>query len=122
MNNMKKYFFMCMGFLFLGIGILGYILPGLPGTIFLIIATSFFMKSNEKMYNWVINNPRFGKFVKKYLETNEIPKKIKIIAICSIIVFTSISMLYSGYGILFKVPVLIVSIWGIWFILSKKTG
>ena len=34
---MKKYFFMCMGFLFLGIGILGYILPGLPGTIFLII-------------------------------------------------------------------------------------
>ena len=122
MNNMKKYFFMSMGFLFLGIGILGYILPGLPGTILLIIATSFFMKSNEKMYNWVISNPKFGKFVKKYLETNEIPRKIKIIAICSIIVFTSISMLYSGYGILFKVPVLIVSIWGIWFILSKKTG
>ena len=122
MNNMKKYFFMCMGFLFLGIGILGYILPGLPGTIFLIIATWFFMKSNEKMYNWVISNPKFGKFVKKYLETNEIPKKIKIIAITSIIVFTSISMLYSGYGILFKIPVLILSLWGIWFILSKKTG
>ena len=121
MNNMKKYFFMSMGFLFLGIGILGYILPGLPGTIFLIIATSFFMKSNERMYNWVINNRRFGKFVKKYLETNEIPKKIKIIAICSIIVFTSISMLYSGFGVLFKIPVLIVSIWGILFILSKKT-
>ena len=122
MNNMKKYFFMCMGFLFLGIGILGYILPGLPGTIFLIISTSFFMKSNEKMYHWVISNPKFGKFVKRYLETNEIPKKIKIIAITSIIVFTSISMLYSGYGILFKVPVLILSLWGIWFILSKKTG
>ena len=41
MNNMKKYFFMSMGFLFLGIGILGYILPGLPGTIFQLLLHHF---------------------------------------------------------------------------------
>ena len=45
LNKLKKIVLIVVGLLCLGLGILGYIVPGLPGTIWLIIAATLFVRS-----------------------------------------------------------------------------
>jgi len=107
---------------FVGLGIAGYILPGLPGTVFLILAAVCFLRSYERMYKWVTEHKLFGSPVKTFLETGGIPYKIKIISVSSIILFSSISLLAPYSLLFFKTPVVALAIIGIIYILTRPTS
>ena len=121
LKNIKKYSLYVLGFIFLGLGIAGYILPGLPGTIFLILAASCFVRSNKKMYDWITGHKIFGKVVKDYLDTGEMPLKAKVLSIASIWIFTTISLVWSPYGIIFVIAVAIIAVMGTLFIVTRPT-
>ena len=74
----------------LALGITGYVLPGLPGTIFLILAATCFVKSNKKMYDWITGHRIFGKVVKDYLDTGKMPLKAKFLSITFILILFSV--------------------------------
>ena len=111
----------CIGLLCLGIGIAGYILPGLPGTIFLILAAGCFVRSNERMYLWVTEHRLFRKYVKNYLQTGEMPRRAKVVSVSCMWVFSAISI-FAPYNWVFKLGVLALAIIGTWFILSRPTN
>ena len=119
-GKIRKYLLYCIGLVFVGVGIAGYVLPGLPGTIFLILAAGCFLRSNERMYVWVTEHRLFGKLVKNYMETGGMPKRAKVISVTCVWVFSSIS-LFSPYNWIFKIFVLALSVIGTWFILSRPT-
>ena len=119
-GKIRKYLLYCIGLLFVGVGIAGYVLPGLPGTIFLILAAGCFLRSNERMYVWVTEHRLFGKLVKNYMETGGMPKRAKVISVTCVWVFSSIS-LFSPYNWIFKILVLALAVKGTWFILSRPT-
>ena len=121
LKNIKKYSLYVLGFIFLGLGIAGYILPGLPGTIFLILAASCFVRSNKKMYDLITGHKIFGKVVKDYLDTGEMPLKAKVLSIASIWIFTTISLVWSPYGIIFVIAVAIIASMGTLFIVTRPT-
>tara|TARA_B100001559_G_C16232224_1_gene498397 strand:- start:139 stop:498 length:360 start_codon:yes stop_codon:yes gene_type:complete len=83
-----------LGYFFLALGILGTYLPIMPGVVFLIIAAYFFMKSNPYIYNKIITNKYYGRYVKNYINEGIIPFKVKIIILSFIWTFSTISMLY----------------------------
>jgi|TARA_B110000967_G_scaffold184715_1_gene204393 uncharacterized membrane protein YbaN (DUF454 family) len=71
-----------IGGLFLtAIGLIGIIVPGLPTTIFMILAAACYFKSSQVLYNWVINQKYFGMHVKNYREGKGMPVKAKLISI-----------------------------------------
>jgi len=117
----KKYLLLVLGFMLLALGIAGYVLPGLPGTIFLILAATCFVKSNKKMYDWITGHKIFGKVVKDYLDTGKMPLKAKILSITFIWIFTTISIIWSPYGIIFLIAVVIIAAIGTLFILTRPT-
>jgi len=117
----KKYLLLVLGFMLLALGITGYVLPGLPGTIFLILAATCFVKSNKKMYAWITGHRIFGKVVKDYLDTGKMPLKAKILSITFIWIFTTISITWSPYGIIFLIAVVIIAGIGTLFILTRPT-
>ena len=119
-GKIRKYLLYCIGLVFVGVGIAGYVLPGLPGTIFLILAAGCFLRSNERMYVWVTEHRLFGKLVKNYMETGGMPKRAKVISVTCVWVFSSIS-LFSPYNWIFKILVLTLAVIGTWFILSRPT-
>jgi uncharacterized membrane protein YbaN (DUF454 family) len=122
MSSFRKIIFYCAGFLFLGIGIAGYILPGLPGTVFLILSASCFLRSNENMYKWVTRHRMFGSLVRDYMETGSMPKRAKFIAVSSIWIFSVVSVLFAPYRWFFDVIVLSLAIIGTVYILSRPTS
>ena len=90
--NIKKTVYIILGLIFFGIGVLGYYIPLLPGTIFMIISAYFFMSSSKKLYNKITKNPFYGKPVKQYVEDGIIPFKTKIIILLSIWIATLITV------------------------------
>ena len=121
-RNVRKYLLYFSGLFFLGLGIAGYILPGLPGTIFLIISASCFVRSNDRMYRWVTEHRIFGKLIKNYLETGSMPLRAKVISVFFIWVFTGVSLWVPEYGLLFKIPIISLAIIGTWYILSRTSS
>jgi uncharacterized membrane protein YbaN (DUF454 family) len=122
LDSIKRIVFYILGMFFVGLGIAGYILPGLPGTVFLILAAACFVRSNDRMYKWVTEHKLFGAPVKTFLETGGIPYRIKIIAVLSIIIFSSISLFAAPYSmIFFKLPVALLAIIGIGYICTRPT-
>ena len=120
-NRVRIFILYCAGFLFLCLGIAGYFLPGLPGTIFLILAAGCFLRSNQRMYKWVTEHKLFGRPVKRFLETGGMPARAKIISVSCVWLFSLVSMLAPYHLVWFKVPVIVLALAGTWYILSRPT-
>ena len=70
-----------LGWLFVGLGIAGYILPFLPGTVFMILALWCFRRGSERFEHWLINHPRIGPTLRDWDEHRAIKPRTKVIAI-----------------------------------------
>ena len=78
-NPVARVAYAAAGFVFLGIGIFGFFVPGPPGTVFLLVALYFFSMSNERMYRWMLTNKYFGQTLVDYQSGLGIPRRIKAI-------------------------------------------
>lgn len=111
-----------IGFLFLGIGIVGFIVPHMPGTVFLVIALGCFHRgSNEKVRHWMLNHKWFGKILTDWERDKSIPKPIKVISTSCIVFFTGLSVV-APILIWVKIGLALLGVYGVYFILSKPTS
>ena len=119
---MKKYILRITGFIFYFIGIIGYFLPGLPGTIFIILAALCFLSSYPKYYNKIISNKNYGILVKDFIEFQIIPSRIKMIILFCIWLFSLLSIFYFLYHqlLIYRILVLILAFIGSAFIINVK--
>ncbi len=76
-----RFFYLIVGILLTPVGIAGVILPGLPGTVLLIIAAACFARSSPRLERWLINHPRFGPAIVDWRERGAIPLPSKVIAL-----------------------------------------
>jgi len=83
-----------VGSISLVLGIVGIFLPLLPTTPFLLLTAACYMRSSERMYNWLLNNRRFGEYIKNYQSGRGIPIKTKILAISTLWITLLISMFF----------------------------
>jgi uncharacterized membrane protein YbaN (DUF454 family) len=79
-----KIFLTIFGLISLGLAILGIFLPVLPTTPLLLLSAALFLRSNRGLYDWLMKHPRFGPYIKNFLEHKTIPLHIKIIAITTL--------------------------------------
>jgi len=85
-HPLTRPFFLVSGVCLTVLGVIGYLTPGMPGTIFLILAAGCFARSSPKLEAWLVNHPRLGPSVLAWRENGAIPRKIKIVAIGSMAV------------------------------------
>ena len=80
---LAKFLWILLGLLSLGLGYLGVFVPGLPTTVFVLIALYAFTRSSRRLHTWLRSLPVFSQAVEqadKYLATGTISKRVKIIA------------------------------------------
>ena len=108
------------GLIFTGFGLIGVVVPGLPTTIFLIIAAACFVRSSPTLYNKLINSPVLGKYVKDYLEGKGMPVYAKVISIFMVLLACFISSFYllSDSSLIIKIFIIVLGIFGTIFILK----
>jgi uncharacterized membrane protein YbaN (DUF454 family) len=118
---MKKALLIISGFVSLGLGILGIVLPLLPTTPFLLLAAACFLKSSDRLYNWILNHRLFGKYLKNYYQHRAIPLKIKIIAISMIWLSIGNSVIFLVKFWPARIILLLIAILVSWHIARMRT-
>lgn len=63
------------------IGLVGVVVPGLPTTVFMLMAAWAFSKSSERFQRWVLEHPRIGPSVVAWRERGAVPLKAKVLAV-----------------------------------------
>jgi len=77
---MKWLLFLC-GMVFLGLAILGIFLPVLPTTPLLLLSAALFLRSHKGMYDWLMNHPKLGPYIRNFMIHKSIPLKIKVLSV-----------------------------------------
>jgi uncharacterized membrane protein YbaN (DUF454 family) len=89
------------GTISLALGAIGLFLPILPTTPFLLLSAACYMRSSERLHNWLINNRWFGEYIKNYQSGKGIPLKTKIVALS----FLWLAILYSTFFVVDEIMI-----------------
>ncbi len=80
------------GSIFLGLGFVGIIVPGLPTTPFLLLAAGCYVRSSDRLYSWLLDHKLFGKYIHNFRETRSISLRSKIISLIVMWVMLGLSI------------------------------
>jgi hypothetical protein len=86
MDNLKQHKFrkrmnLLLGLIALVLAYIGTALPGVPGTPFILLTAFFFVRSSDRMYQWLMRNKLFAKIIHKFDEQEKLPLKFKLFVI-----------------------------------------
>jgi hypothetical protein len=69
------------GFVCVGIGVVGVVVPILPTTPFLLLAAYCFLRGSPRWHAWLLGNRVFGRYIHDYLMYRAVPRRTKISAL-----------------------------------------
>lgn len=95
-----KIIYFIFGCIFALLGMIGVILPILPTTPFLLMATFCFAKSSKRFHQWFINTGLYKKHLESFVKEKSMTLRTKI----SLLAFASIMLLIAMY--LMRAPIL----------------
>lgn len=73
MSSIKKYLWLTLGFLLLGLAYVGVVTPGIPWSTPTVGAAYCFAKSSERWHKWIMNHKLFGPFLTNWSEKRVFP-------------------------------------------------
>ena len=73
-----------LGLLSLVLGVVGIFLPLLPTTPLLLLSAWCFIRSSTKLYDWLLNHPYLGKYIRNFREHRAIPLRVKVLSVAMV--------------------------------------
>jgi hypothetical protein len=77
---MARALWLAIGLLATGLGIAGALLPLLPATPFLLVATYAFARSSPRLHAWLLSHPLMGPLIDDWRRYGAIGRKAKFLA------------------------------------------
>lgn len=105
------------GWVFVGIGLVGVALPGIPTTFPLILALGCFSRSSQRFHDWLYHHPRFGPSLRAFAEHRVIPTRGKVAAVAGMSLSLAILLLTSALPLPALVAVVATMAIGIAYVL-----
>lgn len=98
-----------LAFLFLGIGMLGVVLPILPTTPFLLLASFFFAKGSDRFHKWFMSTKLYKNYLEEFIRTRAmtLKRKLCILLPVSTMLITTFVLINNLYARIFIVFVII---------------
>lgn len=116
-----KLILVTLALLSLSMGVIGIVVPGMPTTVFLLMSAGLLVKSNERLYNWLMNHKVLGKFIKDYIEHKAMPKRAKIMAIVMMTTMVTLSVVFFIQPLVIRIIVALAGVIGFIAIMKVPT-
>lgn len=85
---------MCGGWLSLTLGLIGFVLPVMPSTVFLLMALWCFSRSHPQLAAWLYAHPRLGPPLQDWHRHRVVPVHAKLFA--AVMMLASLAILWFG--------------------------
>jgi|SRR5215207_5189514 uncharacterized membrane protein YbaN (DUF454 family) len=72
--------YFCLGWVMVALGVIGLVMPLMPGVVFLIVAAWCFARSSPRLEAWLLDHPTFGKPLRDWRAAGAIPRSAKAMA------------------------------------------
>jgi len=120
-TGIRRLLFAGGGIICVGLAYMGVLLPGLPTTPFLILASYCFLRSSPRLHRWLHRSPIFGRLLSDWETHRGMRRPVKILAISTIVVVVSLSIAFGGLANWLRFLVGGLAIAGITTILLVRT-
>lgn len=81
---MRRAALLAVGTICVALGVAGIVLPLLPTTPFLLLASACYLRSSERLHGWLRGSPCIGGYVRAFENGGGIPRRAKIVAVALI--------------------------------------
>jgi len=81
LNPITRAVLIILGTLFLALGFLGVFLPVLPSTPFFLLAAALYMRSSERLYAWIMNNPTIRPHLERFQRERSMTLQAKVMVL-----------------------------------------
>lgn len=95
-SSLRRKLYVAVGALSVALGAVGLFVPGLPTTVFLIVASWFFVRSSPALHDRLVSHPRLGPPLRRFLESRAMPRRAKVTAIASMWIGIAFSVAMLG--------------------------
>ena len=100
MALLARVMYLVLGLTSVGLAALGAVLPGLPTTVFLLVALWAFSRSSDRLHGWVTRMPLFREalvHVERYHAERTISRGVKLVAVsCA---WASVALFFVSRGL-----------------------
>ena len=112
----RRWLYVGLGCLFLGLGSVGAFLPVLPTTPFLILASYFLIRSSPRLHRRMLRSKTFGPLLQDWERHRGLKRRVKGTAIAACTVTIGLSIWLGGLPWPAKVLVAAAGAYGIWYV------
>lgn len=90
--RVRRWLWLLLAYLCLGLGIVGIFLPGLPTTPFVLLAAYAAARGSKRLHAWLLAHRVFGPMIRDWEATGAVSRKAKYwaigtMALCAVIFF-----------------------------------
>lgn len=107
--RLKKLIYLFLGFLGLGLGAVGAVVPLLPAFPFLLLAAVCFAKSSQKLHTWFTGTKLYKNNLESYVKGRGMTKKTKVKIMITVTALMSI-----GFVMMHQVLIGQIVLAGVW--------
>lgn len=115
-NTLIRGVFFGLGVVFLALGLIGVVVPGMPTTVFVLLAGYCWARSSKRLYEYLLSHQVFGKMITDWQERRAMPRFAKylawaMMAISTMVMFIRLPDDWLWLGVVMAVAMLAVGIW-----------
>lgn len=123
LNKVIRVIFIILAFLFLGLGVIGVVLPILPTTPFLLLASFFFARGSDRFHRWFMKTGIYKRYIKDFIETRSmtIRNKVKTLMLSTTLLLVGFILVPHLHARIFIMVVMVVKYWYFIFRIKNKS-
>lgn len=113
-----RYIYAGLGLFFFALGAVGAVLPVLPTTPFLLLASFFFLRSSKRLNNWFMGTTLYKRYLSNYIDNRQMTLRSKFLcASPGVIIMTVLAVVLPQWWA--KVLLIGLTLFEIWFFATR---
>ena len=93
-RGLRRLLYVGAGLVCVGMAYLGAVLPGLPTTPWVLLASYCFSRSSPRLTRWLRRSPLFGRLLRDWDEHGGIRRPVKVFTVCLVVTVVSLSLAF----------------------------
>jgi uncharacterized protein len=118
-GRLRRSLWFAVGWVAVAIGSIGIVVPGLPTTVFFIIAAGCFARSSPRFERWVLELPKVGPLVRDYRAGLGMPRRAKVWSITVMVIVAGASIVLTIDHLVIGAAIAALVLVGVWVIVVR---